>query len=54
MSRNEIKEGVRVICRAIGPYDGARGKVLDVFNGQLVVEMQESTICEPITSFERV
>lgn len=54
MSDPKFREGERVVCRKAGPFDGKRGNVRDVWQGQALVDFQQSTIIEPVTSFESV
>lgn len=36
----DIRPGRRVICHKLGPYDGKRGRVIDVFAGQAKVRFK--------------
>jgi len=54
VSEQRLKVGQRVECRKIGPFQGKRGRIEDIWMGQALVSFQKTSITEPLTSFERV
>lgn len=54
MSEQRLKVGQRVECKKIGPFEGKRGRIEDIWMGQALVSFQTTSITEPLTCFKRV